>query len=125
MAKDTASKIAALKSKKQQLAKRLSALEQKEKTDARKRETRQKIIVGGLVLAHMQKDEGFARVVRGLLVEHVTRPHDREAVAELLNAAPGASGAKPAASQAPMPANQSSPALDFGRLGTAATAKTP
>jgi hypothetical protein len=84
MAKDTTAKIAALKEKKDQLAKRLAALEQKARTDDRKRETRQKIIVGGLVLAYMEKDPSFADRIRELIAGGVTRPHDREAVAELL-----------------------------------------
>ena len=42
---------------------RLNTLEQKSKTEARKRDTRRKIIVGGAVIAQMEKDQTFADAV--------------------------------------------------------------
>ena len=59
-------------------------LEQKEKSQTRKLDTRRKIIVGGAVLAEMHKDPEFAAVVRALLLRYVARPNDRDAVADLL-----------------------------------------
>lgn len=88
-------RIAKIKEKKQILDARLNALEQKAKSESRKRETRQKIIVGGAVIAHMEKNPSFAAAIRALLAASVGRPNDKEAIAELLNAASGV--ASPAA----------------------------
>jgi len=77
-------RLAVLKQKQEAIAKQMAALQQKEKSEARKKDTRRKIIVGGLVLAYMEKDPAFADVVRGLIQHGVTRPHDVEAVAGLL-----------------------------------------
>jgi hypothetical protein len=95
-------------------AKRLNALQQKAKGEARKRETRQKIIVGGLVLAYMEKDPSFADRIRDLLAGGVTRAHDREAVAELMG---GKEWLSPPSAPEPAPANESTPApMDFGKV---------
>jgi hypothetical protein len=64
----------------------MSALQQKEKAETRKRDTRRKIIVGGLVLAYIEKDPAFADKIRELIAGGVTRPHDVAAVADLLPA---------------------------------------
>ena len=84
MANDISGRIAQLKQKQEQLARRLNALEQKEKSQTRKLDTRRKIIVGGAVLSEMHKDPEFASVLRALLLRYVARPNDREAVADLL-----------------------------------------
>ncbi len=84
MAKDISGRIAQLKQKQEQLARRLNALEQKEKSQTRKLDTRRKIIVGGAVLSEMNKDPEFASILRALLLRYVARPNDREAVADLL-----------------------------------------
>ena len=84
MANDISERIAQLKQKQEQLARRLNALEQKEKSQTRKLDTRRKIIVGGAVVAEMHKDAEFAAVVRALLLRYVARPNDRAAVADLL-----------------------------------------
>jgi len=49
MPADISKRIAQLKQKQEQLAHRLNALEQKEKSQTRKLDTRRKIIVGGAV----------------------------------------------------------------------------
>ena len=84
MPADLSERIAHLKQQREKLSHRLNALEQKEKSQARKLDTRKKIIVGGAVLSEMQKDSEFAAVVRALLLRYVARPNDRQAVAELL-----------------------------------------
>ena len=84
MSNDISGRIAQLKQKQEQLARRLNALEQKEKSEARKLDTRRKIIVGGAVVAEMHKDPEFAAVVRAMLLRYVARPNDRAAVADLL-----------------------------------------
>ena len=84
MSKDVADRIAKLKEKREKLAIRLNALEQKDKDDRRKRDTRRKIIVGGAVLTQMEKDSAFASVVRQILAQSVGRQNDREAISDLL-----------------------------------------
>jgi hypothetical protein len=83
-------RIAALKAKKEKLAERLNNLEAKAKNDNRKRDTRRKIIVGGAVLAHMEKHPDFAKSVTAILAAAVGRPNDRETVADLLPPSPAA-----------------------------------
>jgi len=51
----------------------------------RKRDTRRKVITGAVVLAHAARDPAFRQIVRVLLQEHVTRPIDRAALADLLD----------------------------------------
>ena len=98
MANDFADRIARLKDKKNKLAGQLGALEQKAKAASRKLDTRRKIIVGGAVLAHMEKDATFASAMQKLLGAYVGRPLDREAIADLL-----APKSPPAIQQAPPP----------------------
>jgi hypothetical protein len=90
-------RIAALKAKQDQLAARLKPLEAKAKLEDRKRDTRRKIIVGGTVLAAMEKDQAFAAGVAALLARWVERPNDRAVIADLLPAGAGAVSALPAA----------------------------
>jgi hypothetical protein len=96
----TSDRIAKLKA-------RLNTLEQKEKQDARKRDTRRKIIVGGAVLAALEKDPAWAASIRGLLAASVGRQKDREAIADLLGfypATPIPESQKPTdTAQAPQP----------------------
>ena len=84
MPADLSERIAHLKQQREKLSHRLNVLEQKEKSQTRKLDTRRKIIVGGAVVAEMHKDPEFAAVVRALLLRYVARPNDRAAVAELL-----------------------------------------
>ena len=81
-------RIASIKAKKDALGARLNVLEAKAKNEDRKRDTRRKIVVGGAVLAAMEKDGVLAMRVRELLARSVTRPHDREVLADLLPASP-------------------------------------
>ncbi len=86
-------RIAALKAKKEALDERLGALEQKAKSVARKRETRRKIVVGGTVLAAIERDAGLKAIIRDLLARSVTRGIDRDTIADLLPVAPAPSAA--------------------------------
>ncbi len=63
---------------------RLEKLETDERNRARRMDTRQKIVIGGTVLAAMREDANLARVIVKLLRERVTRPLDQEAIAEWL-----------------------------------------
>lgn len=77
-------RIAKLKEKKEKLAQKLNSLSQQAKTQERKRDTRRKIIIGGAVLAHLDKDPAFANSIRSLLGASVGRINDREMIADLL-----------------------------------------
>jgi hypothetical protein len=84
MPKNYADQIAKIKEKREKLDARLNTLDQKAKDESRKRETRQKIIVGGAVLAEMEKDDDFAASIRVLLARYVARPRDKETLGDIL-----------------------------------------
>jgi hypothetical protein len=81
-------RIAALKAKQDAMAARLNSLQKKANVEDRKRDTRRKIIVGGAVLAHMEKHPDFAKTMTGILASSVARPRDRETVIDLLPPSP-------------------------------------
>ena len=93
MVKNVDERIARIKQQREALAQRLNALEQKSKSEARKRDTRRKIIVGGAVIAQMEKVPDFANLIRTFLDASVGRQNDREAIADLLDAASGVASA--------------------------------
>jgi hypothetical protein len=68
---------------------RYQALQARFGEAARKRDTRRKIILGGLLLDAAAKDERFARVLATLL-QRIDRDHDRQAFADWTPPAPGA-----------------------------------
>ncbi len=118
MVKNVEERIARIKQQREALAQRLNALEQKSKSEARKRDTRRKIIVGGAVIAQMEKMPDFANLVRVVLNAAVGRQNDREAIADLLAAASGvASPAAPErASVSPATAPRvNAPGMDAGK----------
>ena len=63
---------------------RLEKMEAQETERARRLDTRQKIVVGGTVIAEMRSNENFAAMIVRLLQEKVTRKFDQEAIAEWL-----------------------------------------
>ena len=67
-----------------QMKARLEKLEAREKDRTRKLDTRQKIVIGGTVIAEMHTNINFASMIVNLLKERVTRPFDKEAIAEWL-----------------------------------------
>jgi hypothetical protein len=84
MAKPITDRIADLKAKKDRLAERLTRLEMAAKTAGRKLETRRKILVGGALLAQIEKEPHFAVLIRPALQKNVTRDADREVIKDLL-----------------------------------------
>lgn len=84
MANSQLEKIEALRLRKKQIANRLASLEAKAKTSERKKDARQKIIVGAAVLAHAKGDTVFAQSLVKILDKAVTRDIDREAIAAFL-----------------------------------------
>lgn len=85
---DVQDRITKLKEKREKLDQRLNSFAQKAKTVERKRDTKRKIVVGGAILAHLDKDPAFAASVRSLLAASVGRISDREVIADLLPALP-------------------------------------
>ncbi|WP_281932829.1 hypothetical protein [Methylocystis iwaonis] len=79
----------------------MSKLAQQAKDENRKRDARRKIIVGGAILAYMEKDESFARAVRSILGTYVGRPKDKEVIEDLLKELAQPAPAAPAADAAP------------------------
>ncbi len=84
MMKTRAERIAA--AEKQVAAKkaRLARLKAQESTEARKLDTRRKIVVGGAVLAHAEIDPAFAIELRHVLAKAVARDQDKAVIADLL-----------------------------------------
>jgi hypothetical protein len=88
MKKPLPDRIAELKTRKDRLSIRLNTLESRAKKEDRKRDTRRKIIVGGAVLAYMEKDHAFAKWLSDLLARSVGRINDRDTISDLLTPAP-------------------------------------
>ena len=99
-------KISKLLQKREKLDSRLNTLQQKAKVESRKLDARRKIVVGGAVIARMEKDPAFAASIRSLLLASVGRPKDRAAIADLVGETP-----------APSPAPSSEGGEDRGTVG--------
>ena len=63
----------------------LAQLETRAAEAKRKADNRQKIIIGGTVLAAMREDADFRAQIVALMKQRITRPLDQEAVAEWLS----------------------------------------
>jgi hypothetical protein len=74
----TPERIAKARLQAEQAKARLQALEARLSDSERKRDTRRKIILGGLLLDAATKDERYAKVVSALL-QRVDRDNDRKA----------------------------------------------
>jgi hypothetical protein len=69
---------AKLEERRAKIDQQLRALEAREKQAERKRDTRRKIVAGGIVLTHAEMHPEFADQLNGLLERFVTRDADRE-----------------------------------------------
>lgn len=67
-----------LTKKEEQLKARIQKKRAQVRGQERKRDTRKKIIAGALALEHASQDAAFAKIMKRLLQEHVTRPEDRK-----------------------------------------------
>jgi hypothetical protein len=76
--------LAELTKRQQQLEARRLSLLAVQKSEARKQDTRRKIIVGAAVLAHAELDPAFADTLKEILDQAVLRPIDRGVIADLL-----------------------------------------
>jgi hypothetical protein len=92
MVKPLSDRIAEMKARKEKLAAQLNTLSAKAKTEARKNDTRRKIVVGAAMLTAIEKDEDLARVVRKVLTRFISRDRDRSVVADLLGPSPAPPG---------------------------------
>ena len=88
----TSSRRQKLLDKKAQLDAQLRQLDARERVQERKRDTRRKVIAGGMALKHAEIDDEFAAAMFKLINRYVTRPQDRnlfrEIFPELGDAAP-------------------------------------
>ena len=71
------SKIETLKKKKEQIEARIKNMEAKEKSKAKKLDTRRKILIGVMVMEQMEKDEIVKKKILMNLDGFLTRPMDR------------------------------------------------
>ena len=83
--KTDAERLAALKQREAALKAKIARIENKAKTEDRKRDTRRKIIVGGAVMAHARHDADFRRLLQEVLKEVVTKDADKEVIKDFLN----------------------------------------
>lgn len=71
-------KIEELEAAKAKIAARIKVEKNKLRKKNRKDETRRKILVGAVVLSHMQHNDEFAEAIMELLGKYTLRPADRE-----------------------------------------------
>lgn len=69
----------------EQLRAQAQRLEGIEKQEARKRDTRQKIVIGSAVIAEVRENPAFQKELVEVLKKRVTRQIDAEAVSEWLS----------------------------------------
>lgn len=73
-------RIAELEKREAQIKAQLQQVRARDREAKRKKETRQKVIIGGMVKAHCERDPVFKAEIDRLLNEHVTRDYDRKAL---------------------------------------------
>lgn len=71
-------KLQKLKEQQEQLNAKIKRIEQKEKEQQRKIETRKKILVGAMVLDAMSKNEEYSQKVMEKLDQYLTSRRDRK-----------------------------------------------
>jgi hypothetical protein len=73
------SRLEKLQQQKAQIEAKIKGLQSREQQQARKNDTRRKIIAGALALHHMEKnkDDPFSKKLFRLLNEYVTKPYER------------------------------------------------
>lgn len=70
--------------KAERLKAQIAALEERKKTEDRRRDVRRKIVVGAAVLAHAEADAIFCEALRAVLRSAVARDADKMVVADLI-----------------------------------------
>jgi len=74
-----------LETKRKQLADKLAKLQAEERERQRKLEAAQRLLVGRVALAHARSDAEFARLLFGIIDTAVTRPDERNLIADLVS----------------------------------------
>ena len=100
-------KLEALRKQAAQIQAQIQAGEARQREQARKDDTRRKVIAGALALEHMEKNapSEFAKIMTRLLDEYVTRPNDRA----LFDGLPERTDEKPETTRGRRPATSSHP----------------
>jgi hypothetical protein len=74
-------KLAALREKQAQLLAKISKLENRNKQEARKEDTRLKILIGAAMLADANIHPETAKLIKTILARAITTPRDQEFLA--------------------------------------------
>lgn len=77
MPRSTEAQLEALKKRKSQVEAQISALNARRQKDAKRQDTRRKVVAGAILLEHCEHDSGFKELVGSLLDRFLTRPVDR------------------------------------------------
>lgn len=77
MTRSTDEKIAAAKRKRDQAQARLQSLVAAKAKEAKRLDTRRKVIAGAILLEHCEHDKNFKATVSAIFDEFMTRPVDR------------------------------------------------
>lgn len=88
MPKSSEKQLEALKAKKAQIDARISALNARRQKEAKRLDTRRKVVAGAIALEHCEHDPNFKELLGSLLDRFLTRPVDRELFVELFGIAP-------------------------------------
>ena len=104
--KTDAERLDELRRKKAQLAAKESALLARQKIEARKVETRQKIIIGGAVMAWLRGNPDKLELLRPVLDSAAARKEDKDALAVFLKEFDGSPVADRPPVDMPLPAEQ-------------------
>jgi hypothetical protein len=92
MPKSSEKQLEALKAKKAQLDARISALNARRQKEAKRLDTRRKVVAGAIALEHCEHDANFKELLGSLLNRFLTRPVDRELFVELFGIDPATPG---------------------------------
>lgn len=72
--------------KQKKIQAQIADAQNRQKQKDRKSDARRKIVIGAAMLAHLEHDPSFRPALRDVLDKALTRPLDRELVADLLKA---------------------------------------
>lgn len=88
MPKSSEKQLEALKAKKKQIEAKITALNSRQQKEAKRLDTRRKVVAGAIALEHCEHDPNFKELLGSLLDRFLTRPVDRELFIELFSIAP-------------------------------------
>lgn len=82
MPRSTDAQLDALKKRKSQIEAQISALNARRQKEAKRTDTRRKVVAGAILLEHCEHDASFKELVASLLNRFLTRDVDRALFAE-------------------------------------------